>query len=79
MSGYFSVGNTSDSLSFYVWADNKHEASRMVDALYGPIAPQQLRVTQIKAEDVPEGDEVMNEPQLEKEARTDGYDVEDAV
>lgn len=56
---YFKIGTKEDELSFYVSADERGLAVRVVEDLIGPINPAQLIVKQVRAEDVPEDAEVL--------------------
>lgn len=76
---YFAVGNRTDSLRFYVWADNAQHAIRKVEDLYGGMPPQQTQSLSIAPEDIPEGDDVIDEPEDLREARTDSHEHEDEI
>ena len=74
MSGYFRVGTVVDTLFHYVWADNPQHAVRKVESHFDmALPPQQTRVAPIRPDEVPEGDDVIDEPELEKETRVDLY------
>jgi hypothetical protein len=61
---YFCVGTKDDSLKFYAWADNAQHAVRTVEAHYDmALPPQRVVATPIAAEEIPEGDDVIGEPE----------------
>lgn len=73
---YFSVGTKDDSLSYYVWADNPQHAVRKVEKFLDMAFPPQRTIAQpVLAEGIPDGDDVIDEPETEKESRTDGMEV----
>lgn len=72
---YFRVGTKDDTLEFYVWADNAPHAIRKVEAQYGGMPPQRTFSLPILPENIPDGDDVMDEPPEEMEARTDGMET----
>lgn len=74
---YFRVGSKDDTLQHHVWADNPAHAVRKVEALFGGLPPQRTFSLPCKPEDVPEGDEVIDEPEMEREERTDAHEKED--
>lgn len=76
---YFRVTTLDDTLAHHVWADNKQHALRKVEELFGGLPPQRTLVNPVDAQDVPEGDDVIDEPVMEQESRTDGHEVEDEV
>lgn len=72
---YFRVGTKDDGLAFYVWADNTAHAIRKVETQYDMAFPPQRTIAQpVTSDDIPDGDDVIGEPELEREARTDGQD-----
>lgn len=71
---YFRVGTKDDSLAHFVWADNPAHAVRKVEDLYGGLPPQRTLSVACNAQDVPEDDDVIDEPDMEREARTDGLE-----
>lgn len=79
MASYWKVGTKDDSLSHYVWADNAQHAVRKVEAQYGGMPPQRTTSVPVEGSTVPEGDEVIDEPQLEREARSDYYEQESST
>lgn len=72
---YFKVGTKDDSLEYFVWADNAQHAVRKVEAVIGGLPPQRTFSTAVLADDIPEGDDVMDEPPEEMESRTDGMET----
>ncbi len=72
---YFKVTTPPDTLALYAWADNPAHALRKVEELVGALPPQRVRSLPIDGEDVPEGCDVIDEPELEREARTDGQEA----
>lgn len=76
---YWAVSNRADTLRFYIWADNAQHALRKIEDAYGGMPPQQTSSVAIKPEEIPEGDDVMDEPDMEREARTDAHEKEDDV
>lgn len=75
MSRYFRVGTKDDTLFHYVWADNVNHAIRAVEAHFDMAMPPMRTVAnEVAREDVPEGDQVIGEPEMEKEVREDSYD-----
>ena len=74
---YFKVGTKSDSLAYYVWADNAQHALRKVEAHYDMALPPQSTYSAPVHDpaQIPDGDEVIDEPEDEKEARTDGMEA----
>jgi hypothetical protein len=74
VSGYFRVGTKDDTLFHYVWADNVQHAIRSVETHFDmALTPQRIVAGAIRAEDVPEGDQVINEPEQMREEREDAY------
>jgi hypothetical protein len=73
---YFSVGTKDDSLAYYAWADNPQHAVRKVETYLDMAFPPQRVVSKaILADDIPDGDEVIDEPEEQKESRTDGMEI----
>ncbi len=73
---YFRVGTKDDTLDFYVWADNGPHAVRTVEAHYDmSLPPQRTIALPVTPDDIPDGDEVIGEPDMEREARTDGMET----
>jgi hypothetical protein len=73
---YFQVGTKDDSLAFYVWADNPQHALRKVEAHFDmAFPPQRVVVLSVLAEGIPDGDDVIDEPEDQKESRNDGLEV----
>lgn len=62
-------------MAYYVWADNSQHAVRKVEELVGGLPPQRTFSTPVLAEEIPDGDDVMDEPQEEMESRTDGMEI----
>ena len=58
---YYRVGNRVDALNVYATAEKPAEAVTLVENLLGPIAPQQLRVAEVRREDIPEGETILGE------------------
>lgn len=56
---YYRVGNRVDDLALYAYAATPAAAVKLVEELCGPIPPQQLKVAQVKAEQIPEGENVL--------------------
>ncbi len=69
---YFAVTTKDDTLSYYVWADNGQHAVRKIENLFGGLPPQRTVVKPIAAEEIPDGDDVIDEPEEQMESRTDG-------
>lgn len=59
MMKYFRVGNSVDDLPLYVQGEDLKaaDAVRKVEDLCGPIPSKYLRVSEVKFEDIPEGEE----------------------
>jgi hypothetical protein len=72
---YFRVTTPPDTLALYAWADNPQHALRKVEELVGALPPQRVKSLAIEADGVPEGCDVIDEPEMEREARTDGQEV----
>jgi hypothetical protein len=73
---YFKVGSKDDGLAYYVWADNVQHGIRKVEAwLDMALAPQRIVAHAVLASDIPDGDDVLDEPEDEKESRTDGMEI----
>lgn len=69
---YFKVGTAVDTLNFFVWADNAAQAVRKVEVFAGEARHngRSLYVaTLIDSLEVPEGDEVTDEPDDVRDAR----------
>lgn len=73
---YWKVGTKHDGLAYIVWADNQQHAQRFIEQLFGPMPNGQAVVKAIGVGSVPAGYEVFNEPEQEREERTDGEEQE---
>lgn len=73
---YWSVGTIDDDLTYFVWADNSAHAKRVAENEYDlALPPQRTVVKSVLADDIPDGDDVIGEPEEQKESRTDGMEI----
>ena len=72
---YWSVRGTDDGLAIFVWADNATTAKRRVELWIGPFANGRAIVEEADRDNLDEYTDVLDEPELEKEARLDGREV----
>lgn len=56
---YFRVGNKVDNLPLYVRANTPQEARASVEQLIGPIPDKLITLREVKAEEIPEGEEIL--------------------
>lgn len=56
---YWKIGNRDDDLSFYVSAETKEMAVRVVEELVGPINPAHLVAKKVPEGELPEDVEVL--------------------
>ena len=70
---YFRIVDDACSLPHFVWADNKAHALRKAEMLYGCIVRKNGAETTsaVSRDQIPEGTFVLDEPELEREARED--------
>ena len=64
-----------EGLPLYVWANDSRSAQRRVEEICGPFANGQCTILTICDSDLDEYDEVIDEPENEREERLDGYDL----